>query len=258
MSRIAALSEKGSRTLGRGELRIGCQAHIRGDVLEDIASCLSISDPKQISHLSARLQRYADRYFAAQQGLVIRLTPGGHRTFVRSLSGRIERLLADLTKATAIEAVRERYKDAKPLEANGVEPSLQELCRQLDYLRQIADDIVQAPPHNLGKKGRPVLDHTVGSLMALFEAMTGERARTGSGQGSGNEDFLAGPAGVALRKVFEAIDPAVTEVILAGCVNRLSARFDGRIMRESDFDWISAIEDEGVFAVSQPRRLGDG
>jgi hypothetical protein len=45
----------------------------------------------------------------------------------------------------------------------------------------------------------------------------------------------------------------VSETTLVGCVNRLSERFEGRSMRESDFDWISAIEDDGTFDVIQVR-----
>jgi hypothetical protein len=118
---------------------------------------------------------------------------------MRSLVGRIERLSADLDKVEAVATVRERYKDTRPAVKEGGQPSLHELCRQLGYLRQIAQEIVEAPPHKISKKGRPVLDHAVGSFMALFEDLTGERVRTGIDPGRGG-DFLAGHAGAALRR----------------------------------------------------------
>lgn len=224
------------------------------DVLKDVARCLDIEEPKLIAHLGARLQRYTDRYFAAQKGFNIRLSPGGQRTFLRSLGGRIERLLADLDKAEPIQAVVERYKDCTPSELGGRKPSLEGLRGQLQCLAKITADIVEAPPHKRATKGRPVLDHAVGSFIALFEATTGERSQAEAFHKAAEGDMLIGPDGIALRKVFEAIDPLVTEATLASCVHRLAERFTGRVMRESDFDWISAIEDDGTFDMS-PSRL---
>jgi hypothetical protein len=166
---------------------------------------------------------------------------------MRSLAGRIEGLLADLDKAEAVQAVQERYKGFCASELGVRKPSIDGLRGELRSLWKIADDIVRAPPHKVVKKGRPVLDHAVGSFMALFETMTGERLRAiGSGPGV-EAHLLPGPTGVALRKVFKVMDPTVSETTLAGCVIRLSERFEGRAMRESDFDWISAIEDDGTF-----------
>jgi hypothetical protein len=89
--------------------------------------------------------------------------------------------------------------------------------------------------------------------MALFEALTGERARIVAGRGSSTGACLAGRSGIALRKIFEAVDPHVSETRLVASVKRLTEQFEGREMREGDFDWISAIEDDGSFDVSRAR-----
>jgi hypothetical protein len=229
------------------------RSNIGDDVVRQMATRLKLDDPAKIAHLSARLERYAGGYLAARRGLRIRLSPGGRRTYMLLVAGHIAALEGDIVKLADIDEVIAECRTIATSGPDSAQCPLDELRGQLRFLRELVGNLAEDSPHERSQKGLSILDHAVGSFLALFNALTGARVGVQRTPARGDPSHRLGQA---LREVFQTVDPEVSQTELDEAIDRLNSRFPGRELQERDFDWISAIEDDGGFDVSWSRTPG--
>ena len=160
-----------------------------------------------------------------------------------SVAGHINALEADLTKLGTMDEVVAQCRTGAPVGTVPFRCSLDEVSNQLRSLRELVLNCAETGSCERSQKGLSILDHAVGSFMGLFAAVTDERPRAQIPEADG--DVLDGRAGLALQQVFQGLDPGVSANELEAAVIRLNLRFHGRALQERDFDWISAIEEDG-------------
>lgn len=218
---------------------------ISPELADEIAQLLGVDDPDAHKHLAQRLQRYSAAYFFDLRRNQIVPTEGAAKKAFRDVEARIAALEELIVPLQTSEALRLGYKQIARHTNLKERPSWEGLRRELIAMREIAGAIANSPDLKRGPKGRPILRHAVGALMALFEGITGRRAETTTSQNSVKGIYLKGPEGRAIGRLFETIDPRVSEATLANLVDKLRQEFDGKPMLEGKFHLISAIEDTG-------------
>lgn len=217
-------------------------------LVAEIAQILGLTNPTDRARLSQRLQRYSDRLFFSRKRARFEKPPGEVRKEMHSLLKQISKLQDRADRLAFSKQVTAAYGKVRR-KAGSRSPSLDTLRFELDALAAIAHEVAEAPPHKRGQRGRPLLHYRVGAFMALFETLAGERAEHRTSLEGVPGDYLGGKGGIALRTLFEAIAPEIQEGTLARIVGQLSSEFEGRPMREADFDFITAIEDAGAITV---------
>lgn len=221
------------------------------ELVARIAELLKVFDSDKRERLASRLERYSKDYWNARRRGRHKKSPGEVRTYMKGLANRVEKLRRDVDQLDFIDEATTGYQRARRANRKGpVRPSREELGNQLDALGAIAREIIEAPQHRRGQRGKPILEHCVGSFMALFETVSGERPGYASSREGEPGDFLKGPGGKALMLVFQAIAPEVQEATLARIVETYCAEYAGRPMPEGNFNLNSAIEDSGGLEVS--------
>jgi hypothetical protein len=222
---------------------------IPDDLVKEIAGILGIDDPIKPCFLRTRLQRYSDRYIHGLQRAKILIDGGAARKQMAAIATQVRKLQGQLHGIEVIDDVGRGYKAFNRVSGGEGCTSLASLRRELTVLRQIAEAIASSKPLKAGSKGHPVLKRAVGSLMALFERLTGRRACRATSRNSIEGSFLVGAEAEAVGKFFAVVDPRVQEKSIANAIAALTKQFDGQPMSEGIFDLTSRLEDVGEIAV---------
>jgi hypothetical protein len=216
---------------------------IPDDLVKEIAGILGIDDPIRPGFLRTRLQRYSDRYIHGLQHAQILIDGGEARKQMAAIATQVRKLQGQLNGIEVIDDVGRGYRAFNRVRGDKGRTSLASLRHELAVLRKIAEAIADSKPLKVGAKGHPVLKRAVGSLMALFERLTGRRACRATSRNSIEGSFLGGAEAEAIGKFFAVVDRRVQENSIANVIAALTKQFDGQPMSEGAFDLISRLED---------------